>query len=328
IDVIMNRRSVLCLLGATAFAGAPIVEAAGSEIRIGQLIEEARGKGAISQRIDFISGALRGTPYLGYTLIGGPTRPEKFVVRDDAFDCVTFCETVLAAAIASNRSQFDSVLRNVRYHNGAVAWRERNHYFFVWCQHNVENNMCRLVDLGGAVDINKTVDSEPGLGRRQFTMTVIPSASFLANSGKLERGDVIGFVSRRPNLDYFHTGFVVFDKTGVLLLRHASQSRRRVLDERIDAFVSAIGGRYVPLVRPQESCPAALKYNSGGRGFRLHFGCVGIHQRFGDPTRIEIPVSDLRHGGHFRCRTGDEALGKFRQLVGHDPALDHLKPTL
>jgi hypothetical protein len=257
-DVTFNRRSVLCLLGAAALAGAPTAGAAGSETRISQLIEEARSKGTISQRIDFISGALRGTPYLGYTLIGGPTRPEKFVVRDDAFDCVTFCETVLAAAIASNRSQFDSVLRNVRYHNGAVAWRERNHYFFEWCQHNVENNMCRWIRLEGAVDINKTVDSEPGLGRRQFTMTVIPSASFLANGGKLERGDIVGFVSRRPNLDYFHTGFGAFDKAGVLLLRHSSQSRRRVLDERMDVFVSANNVRYVTLVRPQEPRAAAL----------------------------------------------------------------------
>ena len=257
-DVTLNRRSILCLLGAAALAGAPTAGAAGSETRISQLIEEARSKGTISQRIDFISGALRGTPYLGYTLIGGPTRPEKFVVRDDAFDCVTFCETVLAAAIASNRGQFDTVLRNVRYHNGAVAWRERNHYFFEWCQHNVENNMCRWVRLEGAVEINKTVDSEPGLGRRQFTMTVVPSASFLANGGKLERGDIVGFVSRRPNLDYFHTGFVAFDKAGVLLLRHASQSRRRVLDERMDVFVSANNVRYVTLVRPQEPRAAAL----------------------------------------------------------------------
>ena len=161
-DVTVSRRSVLCLLGATAFVGAPIGAAAGSETRIGQLIVEARGNSTISQRIDFISGALRGTPYLGYTLIGGPTRPENFVVRDDVFDCVTFCETVLAAAIAGNRSQFDSVLRNIRYHNGTVAWRERNHYFFEWCQHNVDNNMCRWVHLDGAIDINKTVNSQPG----------------------------------------------------------------------------------------------------------------------------------------------------------------------
>lgn len=258
-DMTVSRRSVLCLLGATAFVGAPIAPAAGSETRIGQLIVEARGNSTISQRIDFISGALRGTPYLGYTLIGGPTRPENFVVRDDVFDCVTFCETVLAAAIANNRSQFDSVLRNIRYHNGTVAWRERNHYFFEWCQHNVDNNMCRWVHLDGAVDINKTVDSQPGLGRRRFAMSVIPTTSFLANGGKLERGDIVGFVSRRPNLDYFHTGFVAFDKTGTLLLRHASQNRRRVLDDRMDVFVSASGVRYVTLVRPQEPRAAALK---------------------------------------------------------------------
>ena len=45
-------------------------------------------------------------------------------------------------------------------------------------------------------------------------MSVIPTTGFLANSGKLERGDIVGFVSRRPDLDYFHTGFVAFDKTG------------------------------------------------------------------------------------------------------------------
>ena len=130
------------------------------------------------------------------------------------FDCVTFCETVLAAAIAGNRSQFDSVLRSIRYHNGTVAWRERNHYFFEWCQHNVDNNTCHWVHLDGAIDINKTVDSQPGLGKRRFAMSVIPSTGFLANSGKLKRGDIVGFVSRRPDLDYFHTGFVAFDKTG------------------------------------------------------------------------------------------------------------------
>ena len=90
-------------------------------------------------------------------------------------------------------------------------------------------------------------------------MSVIPTTGFLANSGKLERGDIVGFVSRRPDLDYFHTGFVAFDKTGTLLLRHASQSRRRVLDERMDVFVSANGVRYVTLVRPQEPRAAALK---------------------------------------------------------------------
>ena len=98
--------------------------------------------------------ALRGTRYRGYTLIGGPRRPEKFVVRDDGFDCVTFCETVLAAASAADPTN-SSALRAIRYHNGVVAWRERNHYFFEWGQHNIDNKTCRCVAMDGAVDVRE-----------------------------------------------------------------------------------------------------------------------------------------------------------------------------
>jgi hypothetical protein len=251
-DLSPSRRHVLYLLGGCTASAVGAGSGFAAETRIASLIEEARAKGLISRRIDFISSALRGTRYQVDTLIGGPRRSEKFVVRDDAFDCVTFCETVLAAALAANRSEFDSVLRTVRYHNGIVAWRERNHYFFEWCQHNVENKTCRWVRMDGAVDIEKTVDFQTGLNKRRFAMSVIPSAAFLANKSKLERGDIVGFVSRRPNLDYFHTGFIAFDKTGALLLRHASQSRHRVLDERMEQFVAANGVRYVTLLRPQE----------------------------------------------------------------------------
>jgi N-acetylmuramoyl-L-alanine amidase-like len=246
------RRSILLLLGGGAALAAATRLVGADESRIDRLIIQSRVRGTISQRIDFISAALRGIQYQENTLIGGPNLSEKFVVRDDAFDCVTFCETVLAAAIASDRSEFDSVLRNIRYHNGVVAWRERNHYFFEWCQHNVDNSTCRWVGMQGALDMEKTVDYQAGLGKRRFAMRVIPSAAFLASKDKLERGDIVGFVSRRPNLDYFHTGLITFDKSGTLLLRHASQRRRRVLDEPMDHFIAVNGVRYVTLLRPQE----------------------------------------------------------------------------
>src|SRR5215475_9876522 len=148
-DPILDRRSILHLLAGGAALAAGVTPGSTAEARIDRLIEEARSKGPISRRLDFISGALRGTRYQGYTLIGGPSLPEKFVVRDDAFDCVTFCETVLAAAIATTPTEFDSILRSVRYHDGIVAWRERNHYFFEWGKNNVENNTCRWVILDG-----------------------------------------------------------------------------------------------------------------------------------------------------------------------------------
>jgi len=214
----------------------------------------------MSQRIDFISAALRGTRYQSYTLIGGPRRPEQFVLRDDAFDCVTYCETVLAAARAQDVGTFENALQEIRYRHGLVNWYERNHYFFEWCERNVENKTCHWLDMAGAVDISKAVDSQKGLSKRRFAMRVIPRAVFLANAGKLATGDIVGFVSRRPDLDYFHCGLVVAEPKGPLLLRHAAESRRRVLDERMDRFLARYGVRYVTLLRPEEpAATAAVK---------------------------------------------------------------------
>jgi hypothetical protein len=250
-DSAASRRGVLRLLaGAVALAAIPPSHA--GEGRVEKLIAEGRAQGTISQRIDYISSALRGTRYRGDTLIGGPKKPEVFVRRDDGFDCVTYCETVLAAAIARNAGEFETALRDVRYHNGVVAWRERNHYFFEWCRHNIENKMCRAVAPDGSIDIEKRVDAQPGLEPRRFTMRVIPRTVFETNKSLLENGDIVGFVSHRPNLDYFHAGFVVFGPGRVMLLRSASESRGRVVDEDMGGFLARYGVRYVSVLRAQE----------------------------------------------------------------------------
>ena len=246
-----SRRDILRLFAAGAMLTAVGPVRAG-EARIEKLIAESRGHGAISQRIDYISSALRGTRYLGDTLIGGPKKPEVFVTRDDGFDCVTFCETVVAAAVARDISEFATTLREIRYHNGVVNWRERNHYFFEWCQHNIENKLCKAVLPEGSVDIEKRVDSQAGLEARRFDMRVIPRAVFEANKSQLESGDIVGFVSHRPNLDYFHAGFIVFGPGRVLLLRSAAESRGRVADEDMGGFLARYSVRYVSVLRPQE----------------------------------------------------------------------------
>jgi hypothetical protein len=263
LDSRLHRRELLRLI-----AGGAVLAAAGSveagEARIARLMAEAQHFPGISARIDYISGALRGTRYRESTLIGGPRRPEQFVLRDDAFDCVTFCETVLAAAGARDVPEFEYNVRQIRYHNGVVNWFERNHYFFEWCRHNVENKTCRWLELDGAIEIDKTVDSQKGLSKRHFAMRVIPSGVFLAHKPELQSGDVVGFVSRRPDLDYFHCGLVAFAPDGTLLLRHASESRSRVLDERMDRFVARYRVRSVTLLRPEQPAGAAVATRKAG----------------------------------------------------------------
>jgi hypothetical protein len=252
----ISRRAVLRLMAAIPLVAAGSPALARRRPSIGQLIGQAQVQPTMPERIGFISHALLGTRYRANTLIGGPRRKEVLVVRDDAFDCVTFCEVVLAAARARDLTEFEASLRSIRYAHGEVKWEERNHYFADWSRRAVENGICRPVAIEPAVTIEKTVNWR-NLGKRQVSLSAVPRTTLMANKALLGNGDVIGFVSRRRNLDFHHTGLIALGKDGEPMLRHASQRRGRVVDDRLDRFVAANRVQYVTLLRPAEPETAA-----------------------------------------------------------------------
>ena len=217
---------------------------------IERLIGEAKALPNVSERIDLISRKLLGIRYQANTLIGSPKQPEKFVVRDDAFDCVTFCEVVLAAAISRDMAEFETSLRRIRYDHGNVQYDQRNHYFADWCKRNIENGICRPVAIEPSITIDKTLTWHREFGKHPVSMVAITKETLLANAKLLAPGDIIGFTSRRAGLDYYHTGLVAFGKTGELLMRNASLSRGRVVEDKMAAFVSRQSGEICDLVAP------------------------------------------------------------------------------
>ena len=88
-----------------------------------------------------------------------------------------------------------------------------------------------------------------------MTFVAVAKETLLANAKLLAPGDIIGFVSRQKTLDYFHTGFIAFGPKDELMLRHASQHHRKVVDEPMSGFCAANRVKYVTLLRPVE--PAA-----------------------------------------------------------------------
>jgi hypothetical protein len=255
-----NRRHILRLIAGTpllaahsgtAFAAkeAPTVPS------IDRLIQEALPLSRVSERMGFISGKLIGVRYRADTLIGAPKQPEKFVVRDDAFDCVTFCEVVLAAALSRDRDEFETSLRRIRYDHGTVQYDSRNHYFADWCKHNVENGICQPVPVKPSATVDKTVTWHREFGKRHVTMTVIAKSTLMDSAKLLAPGDIIGFTSRRASLDYYHTGLIAFGKNGELLLRNASQSHGRVVEEKMATFVAVNPVTTVTLLRAAETTP-------------------------------------------------------------------------
>jgi len=264
---VRTRRQFLWLL-----AGPPLLAAAGDfafaakidgtkaggakTALIERLIREARALPNVSERIDFISRKLLGIRYQADTLIGSPKNPERFVVRDDAFDCVTFCEVVLAAAMARDMAEFETSLRRIRYDHGNVQYDQRNHYFADWCKRNIENGICRPVVIEPSIVIDKTLTWHHEFGKHPVSIVAIAKETLLKNAKLLAPGDIIGFTSQRAGLDYFHTGLVAFGRTGELLLRNASQSRGRVVEDKMATFVSINPVKYVTLLRAADNAAA------------------------------------------------------------------------
>ena len=243
-------------------AGFPLLAAASGSAAarvesVARLIRESQAYPRVSQRIDFISRNLLGVRYRANTLIGGPRHPEEFVIRDDAFDCVTFCEVVLAAAMSRDIDGFQTMLRRIRYDRGEVSYARRNHYWADWCRRNVENGICQPVAVGPPVTIEKTLTWHREFAPRHVSISAIGKATLLSKAKMLVQGDIIGFASRREGLDYYHTGFIAFGRTGDLLLRSASLSHGRVLDEKMSSFLAVNPVKYVTLLRAGEAAPVA-----------------------------------------------------------------------
>ena len=195
---------------ASAFAGTRVSLA--GETRIDRLIDKATALPTVAQRIAFISRALIGTPYLGYTLVGGPRKAERFVVRDDGFDCVTFCETVLAAARVFRARDFEPALRQSAI---ARAWSSGASAIIIFSTgaNSTSRTACAVRSRCRAASRE---DAHHHARPRAAPHVAGGGAAREPDraSRSIATGDIIGFLSRRPGLDYFHTGFIVADAKG------------------------------------------------------------------------------------------------------------------
>src|SRR5262249_21723504 len=91
------------------------------------------------------------------------------------FDCVTLVETALALAWADDREAFLTLLRQVRYRHGKIAWQQRLHYATDWLHHHVQHGRLREVACGEAMQrITRRLDVRPGFPPPYRHLAVLP----------------------------------------------------------------------------------------------------------------------------------------------------------
>ena len=129
-----------------------------------ELLADVGACASVGQRLRLITARLLGAPYLAHPLVGSATEPEVFTVTLQGFDCVTLVETALALAWADDSEAFLTLLRQVRYRHGEIAWQQRLHYATDWLHHHVQHGRLSEVACGEAMQrITRRLDVLPGL---------------------------------------------------------------------------------------------------------------------------------------------------------------------
>lgn len=203
-----------------------------------ELLAETRQQPSASARLKLLSGRLLDLPYLSHSLVGSLTEPEQLVTRLDGFDCVTFLETLLALNGAANADDFVNRLREWRYRQGAVSYASRLHYTTDWHRTHLEQGWLRDLTQGpDTVECSKTLNMVPGLPAQSVHFRYFPKDRLGALNPLCHDGDLIYFVSGRKALDTNHVG-MLFRVNGQLMMRHASRSHQRVVEQPLADFVN------------------------------------------------------------------------------------------
>lgn len=220
--------------------------------RVEQLIRAAKDERSAAGRINVLSRRFLGYPYQSDPLIGSAEAAEVFTTSLEGFDCVTYLETIVALACASNVDDFADSLRRIRYDKGRIEWDRRNHYMTDWIRNNLAEGILRPVSMRAVPTVSKVriLNVVRGLRARRARMKWIPKLAFKRVEPHLETGDLIFFVSTHKNLDVFHAGIIV--RIGQkLLMRHASRSQAGVVEQELREFFKANRMAGVMVARPR-----------------------------------------------------------------------------
>jgi hypothetical protein len=219
---------------------------------VAQLLSETKYDRCAGSRIDVLSRHFLGHSYKPNPLIGSADTAEVFTASLDGFDCVTYLETVVALARASNVDDFIEWLRKIRYERGRIQWERRNHYMTLWIRNNVRNGIVRPVSMPAVpiLTMERVLNVVPGLAAQRTRVKCVPKRAVPRLEPHLQSGDLIFFVSTRKYLDVFHAGIIVRDGKRVFM-RHASRSQGYVVEQELSEFLKANRMTGVIVVRPQ-----------------------------------------------------------------------------
>lgn len=224
----------------------------------------------VPDRLQALSARYLGTPY-GLDCLGEAQAPDADpVYRRDLADCQTLVEQVMAEAIAPYCGGLDAAVRKIRYRESVLGLERRYHFCIPdWLENPWPvRDITREVGGAGLPEVSRRLDlpalvrqrggRPSGLSVQHHTADYIPRSAVRKIEAKIPDGTIGVFVVSSPEVVSGHLGFL-FRKGGRVLLRHASQRRKRVIDEPLVAYLRRAPRRFLGLKVLQPDAAGLLR---------------------------------------------------------------------
>lgn len=211
----------------------------------------------ITEKMNFYSEYFLGTPY-AFTCVGDGENAlyEPYpLVNFDSTNCMAYCEHVLALSISDSWDNFFNNLQQIRYKDGMIGMRTRNHYTMGdWLPENnwLLEDVSRKVGGEYTKTVTRTISHTKffeGKGitdlrhvKPDYTMTIdyIPKASMLEIKDNLKNGDIGALIfANKTNIFSAHMWMVMSVKDQ-LIIRESTTRGMTTFDTPYDTWAKQI----------------------------------------------------------------------------------------
>ncbi len=221
---------------------------------------------SVTERINLYSQRFLGTPYELHCAGEGPygLYDNKPLVNFEKTNCMLYCEHVLALAISDSWENFFNNLQHIRYKDGVIGMKTRNHYTMAdWLP---ENNWL-LSDVTARVggeftrSVTRTISHrsffrKKGLADlrhikpdREMTVSYVPLEKLATVKENTATGDILALIYADKDSIFSAHMLMIAEKDKQKVIREASNSKMTTFETPYDEWVQAKQGaeRYAGL---------------------------------------------------------------------------------
>ncbi|MFA6619206.1 MAG: N-acetylmuramoyl-L-alanine amidase-like domain-containing protein [Candidatus Neomarinimicrobiota bacterium] len=247
---------LLCFSCAKKEVGSPAVIGNMTHTEIDSVLAfNAKEDLTITDRINFYSEMFLGTPYSWTATGDGPyALLESYpLVNFQETNCMIYCEHVLALAISDSWDNFFNNLQQIRYQNGTIGMKTRNHYTMAdWLPENAWLLDDVSAKVGGeyTASMTRTISHKnffKGKGMddlryikedRKISVDYVPMENMKDVKERVQNGDIVAMLyANKENVFSAHM-LMIIEKNGDLYFREASTSTYSTFETEYDAWLA------------------------------------------------------------------------------------------